>query len=279
MKIIALALSLTFLACGANALDLDHLVTPETIFAFRDSLAFTPEQESELKQIFEKAKSESNALEDAVKTTEESLNDLLRTQELDSGDAETAFQALLDAEEKLKLLQFRTLLALRAVLDPEQISKARSLGKHSRESNAPLMASIEGKAKRLKMAFDELDIKPAGELVSEGERIRDLIQSGDLEAADESLDALGKKVGIDESPDKATIDFSQQNPGDIAQNSLEVRYRSVESAVQGVTYLPRLRQLLQARDALESAKAAEDAEGVGRVLTWVENLLGITAAP
>jgi hypothetical protein len=140
------------------------------------------------------------------------------------------------------------------------------------------MATIEEKAGRLKAAFDGLEIKPAPELQAEGERIRSLIQSGDLAAAGSALDALGKKVGIDEPIEEATIDFSQQSPGDTELTVLQGRFRAVESAAQKVTFLPKLRQLLQARDALEAAKAAKNAEEVGRVLTWAENLLGITTA-
>lgn len=279
MKLIAIAIALTLIHRGAVALDLDHVVTPETIFAFREALSFTPEQESELKDIFDTARSGGKTLEEEVRREEAALNELLRGENLEPGAAEAKFKALLSAEENLKLLQFRTLLELRGVLTPEQLSKAVSLGKQSRESTAPLLASLEEKGKRLKTAFDELGIKPAEELLAEGERIRGLIQGGDLGAADEALDVLGKKVGIDESSDETTIDFSQQDPGATGLASLESRFRTVESAVQKVTYLPKLRQLLQARDALEVAKAAEDAESVGRVLTWAENLLGIDAEP
>jgi hypothetical protein len=257
---------------------LKRLITPETLAAHREVLAFTPEQEAELKRIFESAKAEAAPLEAAVQQQENSVNDTLRTTDLDPTAAEAKFAALLEAEGKLKQLQFKTLLALRGVLTPEQIEKAVSLEGQTRTVNAPLMATIEEKAGRLKAAFDGLEIKPAPELQAEGDRIRSLIQSGDLAAADAALDALGTKVGIDEPVDEATIDFSQQAPGDTDLNVLQGRFRAVESAAQKVTFLPKLRQLLQARDALEAAKAAEDAEEVGRVLTWAENLLGITTA-
>jgi Spy/CpxP family protein refolding chaperone len=272
------ALSVAF-SLPAQALDLKRLVTPETLAAHRAALAFTPEQEAELTRIFESAKAEAAPLEAAVKREEDSVNETLRGTDLDPAAAEAKFTALLEAEGKLKQLQFKTLLALRGILTPEQIEKAVSLEGQTRSVNAPLMATIEEKAGRLKAAFDALEIKPTPELEAEGERIRSLIQSGDLAAADTALDALGKKVGIDEPVDEATIDFSQQAPGDTDLAVLEGRFRAVESAAQKVTFLPKLRQLLQARDALEAAKAAEDAAGVGRVLTWAENLLGITTAP
>lgn len=263
----------------AHSLDLKRLVTPDTIAAHRGVLAFTPEQEAELNRIHESAKAEAAPLEAAVQREEDSVNEALRSPELDPAAAEAKFGALLEAEGRLKQLQFKTLLALRGVLTPEQVEKAVSLESRSRTENAPLMATIEEKAGRLKAAFDGLEIKPAPELEAEGERIRSLIQSGDLVAADTALDALGRKVGIDEPVDGAPIDFGQQSPGNTDLTVLEGRFRAVESAAQKVTFLPKLRQLLQARDALEAAKAAEDAAAVGRVLTWAENLLGITGAP
>jgi Spy/CpxP family protein refolding chaperone len=279
MKSILIASALFALVPAAGALDLPRLVKPETLTAHRETLAFTSEQETELTRIYESAKAEAGPLEEAVRKEEAALTELLRGETLETGAAESNFSALLAAENQLKQLQFKTLLALRGVLTPEQIEKATALESKDSQAKAPVMATIENKAQRLKAAFDSLEIKPGAVLESKGDHIRGLIESGDLAAADAALDALGKEVGIDEPVDEATIDFSQQSPGDTDLTVLESRFKKVETAVQGVMYLPHLRQLLQAREALESAKASEDAEGVGRVLTWAENLLGITTAP
>lgn len=279
MKSILIASVLFALASAAGALDLPRLIKPETLTAHRETLAFTPEQETELTRIYESAKAEAGPLEEAVRKEEAALTALLRGDSLDSGAAEANFSALLAAENQLKQLQFKTLLALRGVLTAEQIEKAVALESKDTQAKAPMMATIESKAQRLKDAFDSLEIKPGAVLESKGDHIRGLIESGDLAAADAALDALGKEVGIDEPVDEATIDFSQQSPGDTDLTVLESRFRKVETGAQGVMYLPHLRQLLQARDALEAAKSAEDPEAAGRVLTWAENLLGITTAP
>lgn len=279
MKNIVLTLALSMLVPAAGALDLARLIKPETLTAHRDALAFTPEQETELTRIYESAKAEAGPLEEAVRKEEAGLGELLRSDSLESSAAEANFSALLAAENQLKQLQFKTFLALRGVLTPEQIEKAVALEGKDSQSKAPLMATIEAKARRLRDAFDSLEIKPGAVLESKGDQIRGLIESGDLAAADTALDALGKEVGINEPVDESTIDFSQQSPGNTDLSVLESRFRKVESEAQGVLYLPHLRQLLQARDALEAAKSAEDPEAAGRVLTWAENLLGITTAP
>lgn len=274
MKTTCLALVLSMLPT-ARALDLDRLVTPETLMNFRETLGFSAEQEAELSRIYEAAKVEAESLEASVKLEEESLNEKLGSDSLVASDAEANFNALLAAETKLKQLQFKTLLSLRAVLTPEQISKAVALESRSRQENGPLKLKIEEKAERLRLAFEALDVKPAPELMAEGEQIRIFIRTGELEAADKALDALGEKVGIDEADDTATIDFSQQSPGDTELSILESRYRAVENAAQRVIHLPTIRNLLQARDAIEAAKASENAEALGRVLTWAEEVLGI----
>jgi Spy/CpxP family protein refolding chaperone len=264
---------------AAHALDLPRLIKPETLTAHREALALTAEQQTELTRIYESAKAEASPLEEAVRKEETALAELLRGESLETSAAESKFSALLAAENQVKRWQFKTLLALRGVLTPEQIEKAAALESKDSQAKAPVMATIEIKAQRLKAAFDSLEIKPGPVLESKGEHIRGLIKSGDLVAADAALDALGKETGIDEPVDEATIDFSQQSPGNTDLTVLEARFRAVEAAAQGVIFLPHLRQLLQGRDALEAAKSAEDAEGVGRVLTWAENLLGITTAP
>ena len=279
MKSILIASAFFALVPAAHALDLPRLIKPETLTAHRESLAFTAEQQTELTRIYESAKAEASPLEEAVRKEETALVELLRGESLETSAAESHFSALLAAENQLKRWQFKTLLALRGVLTPEQIEKAAALESKDSQAKAPVMATIENKAQRLKAAFDSLEIKPGAVLEGKGEEIRELIKSGDLVAADAALDALGKETGIDEPVDEVTIDFSQQSPGNTDLTVLEARFRAVEAAAQDVIFLPHLRQLLQGRDALEAAKAAEDAEGVGRVLTWAENLLGITTAP
>jgi len=279
MKITALLLVFTLTSVCANALDLKRLVTPETIMAHREALAFTSEQETELTRIYESAKAELAPLEEKVRREEAAINELLRSDSLEKSAAEASFTALLEAEAAVKHLQFTTLLSLRVVLTPEQIEKAVALESSARQSKLPLETTIEGKADRLKAAFDELGIKPSPTLEAKGKAIMELAKSGDLAAADQALDDLGKEVGIDEPINEATIDFSQQSTGNTDLDVLKQRYEAVEVAVQSVTSLSMLREFIKARDALEVAKAGEDAGQVGRILTWAENQLGITTAP
>ena len=64
--------------------------------------------------------------------------------------------------------------------------------------------------------------------------------------------------------------ISKCDPGNVDLEELKQRLADVEVAAQSVISIPLMRQLLVARAALESAKAAQDATAVSRILTWAE---------
>jgi Spy/CpxP family protein refolding chaperone len=275
MKINQLIAIFTLITAPAFAIDFNGIVTPETLVQHRAALSLTVEQETTLTGIYEGAKTEAALLEEAVRTEEAKLGELLRGADLTDAAAAAQLQLLLEAESKLKHLQLKTLVALRSSLTPEQLAKAITLAGQTATETAPLKAGIEAKAARLKSAFDALGIPASPSLKSRGDEVMALINAGDLAAANESLDRLIIDSGLEESGAGAVIDFSGQAPGDTDLEILKQRYEAVEVAASEVISLPLLRQLIQGRDALEVAKENEDAEAVGRILTWAEGILGL----
>jgi Spy/CpxP family protein refolding chaperone len=275
MKINQLIAIFTLITAPAFAIDFNGIVTPETLVQHRAALSLTVEQETTLTGIYEGAKTEAALLEEAVRTEEAKLGELLRGADLTDAAAAAQLQLLLEAESKLKHLQLKTLVALRSSLTPEQLAKAINLAGQTATETAPLKAGIEAKAARLKSAFDALGIPASPSLKSRGDEVMALINAGDLAAANESLDRLIIDSGLEESGAGAVIDFSGQAPGDTDLEILKQRYEAVEVAASEVISLPLLRQLIQGRDALEVAKENEDAEAVGRILTWAEGILGL----
>lgn len=273
MKIRLLLSVFIFPIATVSAIDLEGLVTPDTIAAHHEALNLTPAQESELTQIYETAKSEAAGLEASVRNEENKLKGLLRSEALTTEAADAQLQSLLDAEAAFKKLQLKTLVALRLKLTPEQLAKAITLANQKPGDTSPLEAQIEAKANRLKAAFDELEIKLSPALQEKGDAIMELVRNRDLAAADKALDQLIIATGIDDAVGISTIDFSTQDPGDTDLDVLRQRFESVEAAAANVISLPLLRQLIQGRDALELAKTNEDAIQAGRILTWAENLL------
>ena len=69
------------------------------------------------------------------------------------------------------------------------------------------------------------------------------------------------------------VDFAKFEPGSTDLETLRERYESVHAAGQEIISLPLLRELLQAKTAFEAAKEAQDADKVGRILTYVEGKL------
>lgn len=263
----------------AKAFELPQLVSLATIDEHIEEFSLTLEQIDKLNGIREEAETNFRPLEEAVRREEQAVEAILQSEAIVTSEAQETFTALLEAEKAAKQQQFTTFLALREVLTPDQLARAVILARGDRESRVPLEIRVQGKAERLKAAFDELGIKPPSSLQARGEAIMELIRVGQLEEADLALDELAQDVGLDEPTDETLIDFSVVDPGATDPETLKDRLEAVQYAAEQVTSLPMLRRLVQARDALEGAKATEDAELAGRILTWGEQTLGLSAAP
>ena len=246
------------------------LLPPESVSRHLSRLSLQPDQEESLRQLMDTARQESPALETAIREYRDLLEEVIKNPATPIPEAETRLNKLLDAEADAKRLQLRTILGINAILTAEQ--RAQGLALAARD--AALEPVIQAKVERIKAAVDGLGVKPTQAIEERGQAIREKIESGDLEAASAALDKAILDLGIDDTAAAvATVDFSAQEPGATDLPTLETRFRSVEEKVQGVTRLSTLRQFLQARDALEAAKAAEDAVTAGQVLSWAESVL------
>jgi Spy/CpxP family protein refolding chaperone len=277
-KITHWVLPLIIVATQANGFESHQLISPATIHNHIEEFSLTIEQIDKLKSIREKAEEGFRPLEEAVRREEQAVDAILQSELIAPDEAKVKFTALLKAEQAAKQQQFTTYLALREVLTPDQLARAVILARGDRESRVPLEVRVQGKAERLKAAFDELGIKPPSGLRARGEAIMELIRVGQLEEADLALDELAKDVGLDEPNDATVIDFSLVDPGATDSETLKDRLDAVQSAAEQVTSLPMLRRLVQARDAMEKAKATEDADLAGRILTWGEQTLGLSSS-
>ncbi len=65
------------------------------------------------------------------------------------------------------------------------------------------------------------------------------------------------------------MDFSKFETGSADLESLRQRFEAVQAAGQEIISLPLMRQMIQAKMAFEDAKEAQDADKVGRILTYV----------
>jgi Spy/CpxP family protein refolding chaperone len=253
------------------------LLHPDLIASVRDELALTEDQQARLAAQLNEARAQAEPLEQAVKDQQKALNQLLNNTAATADTAAAQLSKLLEAEATVKQLQLRTLIGIRDVLTPEQLQKARKLGPPkmaAKEKTGLSESGLMAKTEKLKTALESLGVPPTEAMKSRGGEIEALIKNGDFKAADVALDQLIEDSGLKEleaEPDQ--VDFSKFEPGNTDIETLKQRYEDVRTAGQDIISLPLMRDLLQAKDAFEDAKAAQDVDKVGRILTYVEGKL------
>ena len=251
------------------------LLHPDLLASVRDELALTEDQQTKLNAQLTEARQHAEPLEQAVKEQQKALNHLLNDSTTSTEAASTQLTKLLEAEAAVKQLQLRTLIGVRDVLTPEQLGKAKKLG-------PPKMAAAKGtsesavmaKANQLRAAVEALGVPPTEAMKTRGAEIEALIKSGELGAADLALDKLMEDSHFKELEAEAeVVDFSKFETGSADLESLRQRFEAVQEAGREVLSLPLLRQMIQAKKTFEEAKEAQNAELVGRILTYVEGKL------
>ena len=273
----SLLLVLSF-ATVASAVDLStlartRLVLPETVIAHASELGFTSDQESKLKAYADEMRPKIAALEATVREEQSKLEQAIQAPTATVEATSSTLDQLLAAESAVKHAQLKVLIELRDMLTPEQRAKAIALAGKDGASKGPLEQRVTAKADRLRQAYEQLGVTPPESLKEKGAVIEQLMRDGDLAGADAKLDALAKEVGLDEAAADVPVDFKKFDPGSTDLDTLKQRYADATAKAKLVTKLPTLRLLAKGRDELEKAKAAEDAEGVARILTWAEGIL------
>ncbi len=274
MKTILFLLSTAALAFAGPEIWLQNgLVTPETISSLKAELELTAEQEEKMQSIVTAARSEGEPLEKTVRERQKALNELLRNRETTTDSASAALTKLLEAEAPVKQLQLRALIQLRDVLSLEQQKRAMKLAPGKVAKSDGIELRVKQKAEKLRAAVESLGIKPTNAMSERGAEIEAMIRAGEWKAADAAIDKLTLESGADEPESTAEVDYSQFEPGNVDLEVLKERYQTVQDKGQSVISIPMVRQFLKAKEAFEEAKAAQDAEKVGRILTWAEGQL------
>ena len=249
------------------------LLHPDLITSVREELALSEEQQSQLNTQLSAARRQAVPLEQAVKEQQKALNHLLK----DTTTAEAAstqLTKLIEAEAAVKQLQLRTLIGVRDVLTPEQLQKAQKLGPPKMAAKSGAESPVRAKAGKFRAAVEALGVPPTDAMKTRGAKIEALIKSGDLAAADTALDKLIEDSRFKElEAEDEVVDFSKFDTGNADLESLRQRFEAVQAAGQEIISLPLMRQMIQAKKAFEQAKEAQDADKVGRILSYVEGKL------
>jgi Spy/CpxP family protein refolding chaperone len=277
MKHLTLTLLLTAATAFAAPEDLlkAGLLSPEIIQKIKPELELTAEQESKMTAIVSEAREKGSSVESAFKEQQKTLHQMLRDPSTTADAASAVLTKVLASEGEVKQLQLRTLIALRDVLTPEQQKKAAKLSlSKAVVQSTDLETSVKAKANKLRAAVDAIAEKPTEAMAYRGQEIETMIKNGDWTSADAALDVLIKDSGINE-PEEASAapDFSTFEPGDTNLDALQSRFETVKERAQEIISIPIMRRMLKAKEAFETAKAAQDAEAVGRILTFAEKEL------
>lgn len=250
------------------------LLHPDLISSLREELVLSGEQQSELNTQLSAARQQAEPLEQAVKEQQKALNDLLKDTTTTAEAASAQLTKLIEAETAVKQLQLRTLIGVRDVLTPEQLQKAQKLGPPKMAAKSGAESPVRAKAGKLRAAVEALGVPPTDAMKTRGAEIEALIKNGDLAAADTALDKLIEDSRFKElEAEDEVVDFSKFETGNADLESLRERFEAVQAAGQEIISLPLMRQMIQAKKAFEEAKEAQDADKVGRILTYVEGKL------
>lgn len=270
LSIIALALSAK---AGPEAWIQHGLIMPETIANLTAELELTSDQETKMLAIVKEAKTAAEPLEAAVKQAQKTFNAVLKNRETTAAAAESALTQLLETEAPVKQLQLRTLIQLRDSMTPEQQKKAMQLSSSKLVKKTDLAPSVRAKAEKLRVAVDSLGIKATQAMTKRGAEIEVLIRQGKWAMANEELDRLTQESGANEPESTEAPDFNREAPGNVDLEVLKERLADVQAKAESIISLPLIRQFIQAKKALEEAKEGQDADRVGRILTWGERQL------
>jgi len=263
----------TLLHAGPEVWLQQGLVTPEIIESLKYDLGLTAEQEAKMQSIVSAARAEGEPLEQSVKEQQKAFHELLKKRDANAEAASAALSKLLEAEAPVKQLQLRALLELRDVMTPEQQKKALKLAPGRTAKTEGLETSVRQKADKLRAAVESLDIKPTRAMSERGTEIERMIRAGEWSTADAALDKLNQESGANLPETAEPLDFAKFDAGNTDLEVLKERYQAVLQKGESVISIPLMRQFLNAKEAMEEAKSAQDADKVGRILTWAEQEL------
>lgn len=251
------------------------LLHPDLIASVREQLGLTEEQQTKLNSQLSEARAQAEPLEQAVQEQKKALNHLLQDPSTSADVAAAQLTKLLEAEAAIKQLQLRTLMGVRDVLTPEQLGKAKKLGPPKlAAASGGLEAKVKEKAGKLRAAVEAIGVPPTEAMKYRGEEIEKLIKANQFAEANKELDELMEDSHFKElEAEVEKVDFAKYEPGSTDVETLRERFEHLQAAGHEIISLPLLRELVQAKTAFEAAKEAQDADKVGRILTYVEGKL------
>ncbi|MBL9115468.1 MAG: periplasmic heavy metal sensor [Verrucomicrobiaceae bacterium] len=242
---------------------------PERTNRIKSELSLTTEQEARMQTLLEDGRRSMEELSKTLREQRDRFDAMMRKPSTPVEEGVTALKRMMETESAIKERQLRTILSVRDLLTPEQQEKAMAASR-GRTSGSGDMTPFGAKAARVKAVIEGLGVPPTEAIKAAGAAIEVLVGEGKLAEAEAALDKFIIANQVDDPDDGSEPDFGGEEPGSTDSETLRARRDEVASKAQKVTSIPLLRKLAKAKTALETAVSNQDAEAVGRILTWAE---------
>jgi hypothetical protein len=250
------------------------LIPFEAFVKFREALGLSEDQVREIGRIAEGMGDAGRKLESERRERTEALQEALAQRPIDLEKAMPRFQGVLQVENEMKALQFRSMVAAQNVLSPEQAEKVRAIAAKMQGSRD---GSPAGAAADLRERLDQIRVqlrkRHGGELPKEAvamlERIEQAAQEGKLAEAKNQMEGLLAQLGnAGEAPKKNPKDpgaNAQPSPAEINQAIMKTEKELAESTEPGkreklLQQLAKYHQIQARVAAGEKSKQPEGSE-------------------
>jgi Spy/CpxP family protein refolding chaperone len=173
----------------------------------REELGLNEEQVREMQRIAEGMHETARKSEAERAERTKALQEVLSRNPVDVQRAMECFQAVLNAENELKALQFRGGLVMRNALSPEQFGKLQTLAtKESASQRVEVRAEFHERIQQLKREVHQRLGEPPPEIIERIRQIEELAKEGRLGDAKNQLEQVLRRLRNQSEPaDKSRV--------------------------------------------------------------------------
>jgi Spy/CpxP family protein refolding chaperone len=167
----------------------------------REELGLNEEQIREMQRIAEGMREAARKSEAERATRTKALQEAVSRNPVDVQRAMECFQAVLNAENELKALQFRGGLTMRNALSPEQFGKLQTLAtKESTSRRVEVRAEFHERIQQLKREVHQRLGEPSPEIIERIKQIEELAREGRLGEAKNQLEQVLRRLRDQSGP-------------------------------------------------------------------------------